>query len=64
MLEFAYILSITLMILLPVALAAGLRRLTPVPWLLFSLGALRLYPLPGRTPTAQRVAGRPGLAAR
>jgi ABC-2 type transport system permease protein len=40
MLAFAYILSITLMILLPVLLAAGLRRLTPVPWLLFSLGAL------------------------
>ncbi len=40
MLEFAYILSITLMILLPVLLAAGLRRLSPTPWLLFSLGAL------------------------
>jgi ABC-2 type transport system permease protein len=40
MLEFAYILSIILMVLLPVILAAGLRRLTPAPWLLFSLGAL------------------------
>jgi ABC-2 type transport system permease protein len=40
MLEFAYTLSVTLMVLLPVALAAGLRRLTPAPWLLFSLGAL------------------------
>ena len=40
MLELAYILSIILMLLLPVILAAGLRRLTPAPWLLFSLGAL------------------------
>ena len=40
MIEFTYILSITLMILLPVGLAAGLRRLSPAPWLLFSLGAL------------------------
>ena len=40
MLELAYILSIILMVLLPVILAAGLRRLTPAPWLLFSLGAL------------------------
>ena len=40
MLELAYILSITLMILLPILLAAGLRRISPAPWLLFSLGAL------------------------
>ena len=40
MLELAYILSIILMLLLPVILAAGLRRLTPAPWLLFSLGAI------------------------
>mgnify|MGYP001155561248 FL=1 len=40
MLELAYILSITLMILLPVLFAAGLRRLIPAPWMLFSLGAL------------------------
>ena len=40
MLELAYILSIILMLLLPVILAAGLRRLTPTPWLLFSLGAI------------------------
>jgi len=40
MLEFTYTLSIILMILLPLLLAAGLRRLTPAPWLLFSLGAL------------------------
>jgi ABC-2 type transport system permease protein len=40
MLELFYILSICLMILLPVGLAAGLRRLSPAPWLLFSVGAL------------------------
>ena len=40
MFELAYILAILLMILLPIALAAGLRRLSPAPWLLFSLGAL------------------------
>lgn len=37
---FAYILSVTLMILLPVGLAAWLRRVSVTPWLLFSLGAL------------------------
>ncbi len=35
-----YTLSILLMILVPLALAAWLRRRTPTPWLLFSLGAL------------------------
>jgi ABC-2 type transport system permease protein len=40
MLEIAYIICVFLMVVLPVALAAGLRRLSPVPWLLFSLGAL------------------------
>ena len=40
MIEFTYIISIILMILLPVGLAAGLRRLSPAPWLLFGLGAL------------------------
>lgn len=40
MLAVTYLLSIALMIVLPVALAAGLRRLSPAPWLLFSLGAL------------------------
>ena len=40
MIAFTYILAIFLMILLPVGLAAGLRRLSPVPWLLFSIGAL------------------------
>jgi ABC-2 type transport system permease protein len=40
MLEVAYILSVILMVILPVVIAACLRRITPVPWLLFSLGAL------------------------
>ena len=40
MLELAFTLSVILMVILPVALAAWLRRRTPVPWLLFSLGAL------------------------
>src|SRR5512147_1193645 len=40
MLILAYILSITLMIVLPVALAAGLRRVTSTAWLLFCIGSL------------------------
>ena len=36
----AYTLSVALMILLPVALAAWLRRVSQAPWLLFSLGSL------------------------
>lgn len=40
MLVLAYVVSVSLMILLPVALAAGLRRVTPAPWLLFSIGSL------------------------
>ena len=40
MLIAAYILSVILMVILPVALAAGLRRITPAPWILFSIGAL------------------------
>jgi ABC-2 type transport system permease protein len=40
MLELAYIISVILMVVLPVALAAGLRRLSSAPWLLFSVGAL------------------------
>jgi ABC-2 type transport system permease protein len=37
---FAFTLSILLMILLPVAFAAGLRRVRPTPWLLFTMGCL------------------------
>jgi ABC-2 type transport system permease protein len=40
MLIFAYSLAVLLMVLVPVALAAWLRRLFNVPWLLFSIGAL------------------------
>jgi ABC-2 type transport system permease protein len=40
MLILAYIISITMMIVLPVVLAAGLRRVTPAAWLLFSIGSL------------------------
>jgi len=40
MFELTYTLSVILMVVLPVVLAAWLRRVTPVPWLLFSLGAL------------------------
>jgi ABC-2 type transport system permease protein len=40
MLTLAYSLSVLLMILLPVALAAWLRRRYPVAWLLFSIGSL------------------------
>lgn len=40
MLTLAYMVSITLMILVPVALAAGLRRLAATAWLLFSIGCL------------------------
>ena len=64
MLELAYILSIILMILLPVVLAAGLRRLTPGALAAVQPGRAHLYPLPGGAPAAQRVAGGPGLAAR
>ncbi len=40
MLTLVYILSIFFMLVLPVAFAAGLRRLRPTPWLLFSVGSL------------------------
>ena len=40
MLILAYIISITLMIVLPVALAAGLRRVATTAWLLFCIGSL------------------------
>jgi ABC-2 type transport system permease protein len=40
MLIFAYSLAVLLMVLLPIVLAAWLRRLFNVPWLLFSIGAL------------------------
>lgn len=40
MLVFAYLLSILLMVTLPALLAAGLRRVRPTPWLLFSAGSL------------------------
>jgi ABC-2 type transport system permease protein len=40
MLTLAYTISIVAMILIPVALAAGLRRVTLAAWLLFSIGSL------------------------
>ena len=40
MLILAYVLSVLLMIILPVALAAGLRRIFPAVWLLFPIGCL------------------------
>lgn len=43
MLTFAYTLSVLLMIILPVLLAAGWRRMRPTPWLLFSLGSLTFF---------------------
>lgn len=42
MLILAYVISVLLMILLPVALAAALRRVSTAPWLLFCIGSLTL----------------------
>src|SRR5512145_3337507 len=43
MFEFAYTLSVLLMIFLPAMLPLLLRRRFPTPWLLFSVGALTFF---------------------
>jgi ABC-2 type transport system permease protein len=43
MLILLYAVSVGLMILIPVALAAALRRFSPAPWLLFGIGCLTFF---------------------